>query len=69
MALRNPDWRWLTLLALAAGTGHAQWLNYREPGLPRTTDGKVNLTAPAPQALDGKPDLSGFWMHEVTTVA
>ena len=31
------------------------------PGVPRTADGKPNLTAPAPRAPDGKPDLSGIW--------
>jgi hypothetical protein len=69
MALRNPDWRWLVLFALGAGAAYAQWVNYREPGVPRTRDGKADLTAPAPKGLDGKPDLSGVWMHEVTTVA
>jgi hypothetical protein len=39
----------------------AQWLHLRTPGIPRTSDGKPNLTAPAPRTLDGKPDLSGFW--------
>jgi hypothetical protein len=39
----------------------AQWLNYRTPGIPRTADGKVALTAPTPKAPDGKPDLSGVW--------
>ena len=39
----------------------AQWLNYPTPGLPRTADGKANLSAPAPRAADGKPDLSGVW--------
>ncbi len=39
----------------------AQWLNYRVPGVPRTGDGKVNLSAPTPKAVDGKPDLSGVW--------
>jgi hypothetical protein len=39
----------------------AQWVNYPTPGAPRTADGKVNLTAPAPKAPDGKPDLSGVW--------
>jgi hypothetical protein len=29
--------------------------------VPRTADGKVNLTAPAPKAPDGNPDLSGVW--------
>ena len=57
------------LLAVLSAAVHAQWLNYREPGTPRTPDGKAILTAPAPKALDGKPDLSGVWMHETTTVA
>jgi hypothetical protein len=39
----------------------AQWLNYRTPGMPRTPDGKPNLSAPAPKTPDGKPDLSGLW--------
>ncbi len=40
---------------------YAQWLNARTPGIPRTPDGKPNLTAPAPPTRDGKPDLSGLW--------
>jgi hypothetical protein len=39
----------------------AQWLQYPTPGIPRTADGKPNLTAPAPRTADGKPDLSGIW--------
>ena len=39
----------------------AQWLNYPTPGIPRTPDGKPNLSAPAPRTADGKPDLSGIW--------
>jgi hypothetical protein len=39
----------------------AQWLNYPTSGVPRTPDGKPNLTAPAPRLADGKPDLSGMW--------
>jgi hypothetical protein len=42
----------------------AQWLDYRTPGIPRTADGKPNLTAPAPRGPDGKPDLSGLWRPE-----
>ncbi len=41
----------------------AQWLNFPTPGLPRTPDGKPNLSAPAPKTADGKPDLSGVWEH------
>ena len=39
----------------------AQWPNVRTPDIPRTADGKPNLTAPAPPLRDGKPDLSGLW--------
>jgi hypothetical protein len=39
----------------------AQWLNSRTLGIPRTSDGKPNLAAPAPRTSDGKPDLSGLW--------
>jgi hypothetical protein len=41
----------------------AQWLDYKTPGIPRTPDGKANLSAPAPKMPDGKPDLSGVWEH------
>src|SRR4030081_578454 len=40
----------------------AQWLKQPTPGIPRTRDGKPNLTAPAPRTPDGKPDLSGIWL-------
>ena len=43
----------------------AQWLDFRTPGIPRTADGKPNLTAPVPRTPDGKPDLSGMWQPEV----
>jgi len=39
----------------------AQWLNYPTPGIPRTSDGKPDLTAPAPRTSDGRVDLSGIW--------
>jgi hypothetical protein len=39
----------------------AQWLDHPTPGIPRTADGKANLTAAAPHAVDGKPDLTGLW--------
>jgi hypothetical protein len=39
----------------------AQWLTQKTPGIPRTSDGKPNLTAAAPRTPQGKPDLSGLW--------
>ena len=41
--------------------GQGQWLRYPTEGVPRTADGKPNLTAPTPRLPDGKPDLSGIW--------
>jgi hypothetical protein len=46
---------------LSGGGLHAQWLKQPTAGIPRTADGKPNLTAPAPRGPDGKPDLSGMW--------
>jgi hypothetical protein len=43
----------------------AQWLHLPTPGIPRTADGKPNLTAAAPRTPDGKPDFSGVWQPEV----
>jgi len=49
------------VLTGAASPAIAQWLRYPTEGIPRTADGKPNLTAPAPRLPDGKPDLSGLW--------
>jgi len=48
-------------LSLACEATDAQWLNQPTPGMPRTSDGKPNLTAPAPRAADGHPDFTGLW--------
>jgi hypothetical protein len=39
----------------------AQWLAQPTPNMPRTPEGKPNLSAPAPRGADGHPDLSGPW--------
>jgi hypothetical protein len=49
------------VLCCAGGPLAAQWLNQPTPSIPRTPDGKPNLSAPAPRTPDGKPDLSGLW--------
>ena len=52
-------------IALLVGTTvtplAAQWISYPTPGIPRTADGKPNLSEPAPRTADGRPDLSGIW--------
>jgi hypothetical protein len=49
------------VFVLACPMVSAQWLNYPSVGVPRTADGKPNLSAPAPHTKDGHPDLSGMW--------
>jgi hypothetical protein len=56
----------LLLLVFVGVDASAQWVKYPNPGTPRTSDGKPNLTAPAPRADNGKPDLSGVWHVQPT---
>lgn len=55
------------LITAALASAEAQWLNHRDPRIPRLPDGRPNLSAPAPR-LNGKPDLSGLWQAERTPV-
>jgi hypothetical protein len=50
----------LIIASSASASLRAQWTNQRIAGAPRTPDGKINMTAPAPR-VNGKPDLSGLW--------
>jgi hypothetical protein len=56
------------LLAGAAISADAQWLNHRDSRIPRTADGRPQLSAPAPR-VSGRPDLSGVWQAERTPAA
>jgi hypothetical protein len=60
-ALLHRNIWFLIALATTPALVHAQWLNYPTAGIPRTPDGKPNLSAPAPRAADGRPNLSGLW--------
>ncbi len=66
MQAPRPDRLLFVLSALLSTGARAQWMHYPTPGIPRTRDGKANLSAPLPRASDGKPDLSGLWQAEPT---
>lgn len=66
---RSPGIVLITAFSLCvARPAPAQWHGYPTPGIPRTPDGKPNLSAPAPRAADGRPDLSGIWKSTETRV-
>src|SRR5580704_9760081 len=50
------------LLSAALSPLPAQWLKLPDKGIPRTKDGKADLSAPTPRKADGKADLSGIWI-------
>jgi hypothetical protein len=54
------------LMASVPAAIFAQWPSYPSAGVPRTADGKPNLSAPAPKTADGKPDLTGIWQNDRT---
>ena len=45
-----------------------QWVNHPTAKVPRTRNGKPNLTAPAPRTAQGTPDLSGLWRTRTTEI-
>jgi hypothetical protein len=49
------------IFTIAIAPALAQWLNAPTKGIPRTKDGKADLSAPALRKPDGSPDLSGVW--------
>jgi hypothetical protein len=67
--MRLQSMRVYVLLTAAMACAQGQWFDYRTSGIPRTKDGKPDLSAPAPRTADGKPDLSGIWEAEPATRA
>jgi hypothetical protein len=51
----------IALIVAATTVVSAQWLTQPTAGIPRTPDGKANLSAPTPRTPDGKPELAGLW--------
>ena len=56
------------LLLSAPALAGAQWVNHPTPGLPRTADGRPDLTAPTPRTSHGRPDLSGVWQAKASPI-
>jgi hypothetical protein len=59
--MRRLSFGLLLPVFLTCGSLEAQWAKVPAAAIPRTADGKPNLSAPAPRTADGKPDLSGIW--------
>jgi len=55
--------RALLLATLVPASLAAQWPAYPTPNIPRTSDGKPDLRAPAPRTTNGKPDFTGIWAN------
>jgi hypothetical protein len=54
--------RFIVVVVFAmSAVASAQWLKYPTAGIPRTADGKPDLTGPTPRHANGKPVLAGLW--------
>jgi hypothetical protein len=57
----------VAILTLISTPIRAQWVKVPPASVPRTADGKPNLSAAAPRLPDGKPDLSGTFSRLITS--
>ena len=46
-----------------AVAAQAQWVDYPSKGIPRTANGKPNLSAPPPKTPNGKISIAGIWQR------
>lgn len=53
-----------SIFCLTITPAMAQWSNVRTRGVPRTGEGKVDMSAAAPRTSQGKPDFSGTWQAD-----
>jgi hypothetical protein len=51
------------ILSAAFSNARAQWPNFPTSSVPKTADGKPNLTGPVPRTADNHPDLNGIWEY------
>jgi hypothetical protein len=51
----------IIICAATSAPAAAQWIKQRTLGIPRTVEGKADLSAATPRMPDGKPNLSGMW--------
>jgi hypothetical protein len=54
----------LLCLLSASTLLHAQWFDWKSPLVPRTADGRPDVSAPAPRTADGRVDVSGLWVPD-----
>lgn len=62
--MRRASARALVVIIVCALPASAQWPTQITKGIPRTPDGRPDLSAPPPLTADGKPDLSGVWLPD-----
>src|SRR4029453_19596218 len=53
----------IALLIACCSSLLGQWPKYKDPGVPRDAEGRVQMDGRTPRTPDGKPDLSGDWVR------